>query len=1031
MAHAETTTQTKLAHPLDAQAYDGNDLGATYTEKQTTFKVWSPEATRVQLRLYSKGSANEQGERVLLTQDMTKGEKGVWSAVVEGDQKNVYYTYLVTVNGKTNETADIYAKAAGVNGDRSMVVDLDSTDPAGWDKDKHIVYDDPTDAVVWEVHVRDFSVDVSSGVSNENKGKYLAFTETGTTLNGEGEISTCVDYLKKLGVTHVQLLPVYDYATIDETKLDEEQFNWGYDPKNYNVPEGSYSSNPYDGNVRIKEFKQMIQALHEADIAVIMDVVYNHTYTAEGGAFEKTVPGYYYRMKEDGTFSDGSGCGNETASDHAMYRKYMIDSILYWMNEYHIDGFRFDLMGVHDVDTMNEIRKAVDKQTDGKKIILYGEPWTGGAIGTTTDTCVQSNIKKLDSRIGAFNNIIRDAVKGDVFIAEDGGFVQGEGGKETLMDSIAANCLSNGLNSWAKQPSQSVTYTSAHDNFTLYDKLVLSYKKDESFDTRDETLVAMNKMAGAIILTSQGISFMQAGEEFARTKQGDENSYASSTEINSLKWTSLQTYADLVSYYEGLMQIRSAFKPFRDATAQSAQNMVFSDIDNKDVVAYTLENTLTADKEWKHVAVLFNAGETAQTVELKAAQGKTLPEEWATVANDLSAGIKNLGTVKGNTITVPARSAVVLADKESFDKVALTDNKGLVRVEHKDSATGEKIKEEILTGEIGKAYTTQKADELLLAYDYKECKGNASGSFTKEEQTVTYTYDRFNGNICTLTVQYMQEGDEQLGTKPTEVAKTYSVQGREGSDYTALIKQVEGMELDLQKFPSDAFGVFGKQDITVTYYYKAKTESDLIIHYIPKSEKDKVGAYVYQTTENGNKTLSDKYPGTQMTKDENGRYTLTVPKAGALKNVKVYFTDMNAHGSQDRGPDNSGYEINGEVWIQDEKVIYAGAVYTVYMNKEGKVLDTDVSYGRADGNTAYKTTEKTFEGLKLTASTSNTSGNYTQNDIYVIYMYDKPEEKTVPNGAKTALIACIGAAGATLIAAGVIAFLTKKRKRKS
>lgn len=1030
MAHAETTTQTKFAHQLDAQAYDGNDLGATYTKKQTTFKVWSPEATRVQVRLYSKGSAQEQGERVLLTQDMTKGEKGVWSTVVEGDQKNVYYTYLVTVNGKTNETADIYAKAAGVNGDRSMVVDLDSTDPENWDKDKHIVYDDPTDAVVWEVHVRDFSIDVSSGVSDENKGKYLAFTETGTTLNGEGEISTCVDYLKKLGVTHVQLLPVYDYATVDETKLNEDQFNWGYDPKNYNVPEGSYSSNPYDGNVRIKEFKQMIQALHNADIAVIMDVVYNHTYTAEGGAFEKTVPGYYYRMKEDGTFSDGSGCGNETASDHLMYRKYMIDSILYWMNEYHIDGFRFDLMGVHDVDTMNEIRKAVDKQTDGKKIILYGEPWTGGAIGTTADTCVQSNIKKLDTRIGAFNNMIRDAVKGDVFIAEKGGFVQSEGEKETLMDGIAANCLSNSLNSWAKQPSQSVTYTSAHDNFTLYDKLVLSYKKDESFETCDETLVAMNKMSGAIILTSQGISFMQAGEEFARTKQGDENSYASSTEINSLKWTSLKTYADLVSYYEGLMQIRSAFKPFRDATTQSAQNIVFSDIDDKNIVAYTLENTLTANKEWKQVAVLFNAGETAQTVELKAAQGKTLPTEWATVANNLSAGIKNLGTVKGNTIMVPARSAVVLVDKESFDKVSLTDNKGLVRVEHKDAATGEKIKEEILTGEIGVAYTTQKAEELLLSYDYKECKGNASGNFSKEEQTVTYTYNRFKGNICTLTVQYMQEGDKQLGTKSTEVAKTYSIQGREGTDYTALIKQIDGMELDLQKFPSNAFGVFGKQDITVTYYYKLKTESDLVIHYMPKSEQDNVGVYVYQTAENGNKVLSDKYPGTQMTKDDSGWYTLTVPKAGSLKNVKVYFTDMNLHGSQDKGPENNGYNVLGEVWIQDEKVISAGTVYTIYMNKDGKVLDTDISYGKADGNTPYKTEEKTFDGLKLTASTSNTSGNYTQNDIYVIYMYDKPAEKIIPNGAKTALIACIGAAGATLLAAGIIAFLTR-RKRKS
>ncbi len=1029
MVQAETqTSKTTYAHPLDAQAYNGSDLGAVYTPQQTTFKVWSPNATRVRLRLYSKGSANEAGDEILLTRDMELGEKGVWSTTVEGDKKNVYYTYLVTVGGKVNETADIYAKAAGVNGNRSMVVDLDSTDPKGWKKDRHILYDDPTDAVVWEVHVRDFSADSSSGVSEKNRGKYLAFTEKGTTLNGAGDIPTCVDYLKELGITHVQLLPVYDYATIDETKLDEDQFNWGYDPKNYNVPEGSYSSDPYDGNVRIKEFKQMVQALHDADIAVIMDVVYNHTYTATGGAFEMTVPGYYYRMNKDGSFSDASGCGNETASDHLMYRKYMIDSVLYWINEYHIDGFRFDLMGIHDVETMNALRAEVDKLPNGKNIILYGEPWTGGTLGTTADTCVRSNISKLNDRIGAFNDVMRDAIKGDVFIGENGGFVQGSGDNNSIKGGIAANSLSAFTDCWANQPSQCVTYTSAHDNYTLYDKLVLSWKKDDSFDVRDEELVAMNKLSAAMVLTSQGISFMQAGEEFARTKLGDENSFASSTEINSLKWTSLEKYSDLVSYYEGLMQIRSHFKPFRDATTSSAKKMVFSDVDNQKLVAYTLENTLTADKEWKQVAVIFNAEDTEQTVELKTQSEKTLPEEWIVIANNLSAGIKNLGEVKGSTVTVPSRCAVVLVDKASFKSVALTDNKGMVKVEHKDASTGEVIKEEILTGKIGSSYTTQKAD-LGLAYDYNNVSGTTGGKFTAETQTVVYTYDRFDGTVCTLTVQYLQAGDSKLGTKDSAVAETQVIQGREGTDYTAVIKQVDGMEVDLQRFPTNALGTFGKEDIVVTYYYKAKDTCDLTIHFAAPEDWKNVGAYVYQATKTGNIPLSDKLPGTQMTAEGDGWYTITIPDIGNTKNMKVYFTDMTVSGMKDRGENNSDYCVNGEVWIQDGEVTLQGAVYTVYANQNGTILDTNTTYGKADGATAYKVETKVFDELILTASTTNTEGVYTKEPIYVICMYDKPQKREVPKGAKTALIACIGGAAVALIAAGVVGFISRRRRR--
>ncbi len=529
-----------FSHPFDEQAYFGNDLGAVYSEKATVFKVWAPSASSVELRLYETGDS----KNFMSSYPMKKADKGIWTVTLDGDMKNTYYTYVVTVDGISRETADIYGKAAGVNGKKSMVVDLAGTDPDGWQNDKHILYDAPTDAIVWEIHVRDFSISAMSGVSPEHRGKYLAFTESGTTLDGKGKISTCVDYLKKFGVTHVQILPMYDYATVDESKLDKPQFNWGYDPLNYNVPEGSYSTDPFDGNVRIKELKQMIMALHNAGIGVIMDVVYNHVFAAKGSWFDNTVPNYYFRFDKTGKLSDGSACGNETASDHLMYRKFMTDSILYWIKEYHIDGFRFDLMGVHDVETMNGIRKAIDENIeDGKKIIMYGEPWTGGPLGTDVDTCIKDNIYKLNDRVGAFNDSFRDIVKGHVFNAHEQGFVQSGEGVNALRDSITANCISG--RKWFNQPSQAIAYTSAHDNFTLYDKLVLSVKNDGSYAERDEKLVAMNKLAAVLTFTSQGIVFMQAGEEFARTKFGDENSYVSSDKVNQIDWSALEKYGDL------------------------------------------------------------------------------------------------------------------------------------------------------------------------------------------------------------------------------------------------------------------------------------------------------------------------------------------------------------------------------------------------------------------------------------------------------------------------------------------------------
>ena len=582
------------AAELDKTAYSGDDLGAVWSEKSTTFKVWAPKAVTVKLNLYEHGSDEEGDGGSIATKTMELDKKtGVWSVKVSGDLAGKYYTYSVKNGDTVTETGDVYARACGVNGKRSMVVNLGSTNPEGWENDVHVTVSNPTDASVWEVSVADFSSSESSGVSAANRGKFLAFTESGTTVNGvQGGTSTCVDYLKKLGVKYVQIMPFYDFGSVDESKDIMSQYNWGYDPVNYNCPEGSYSTNPYDGNVRIKECKQMIQALHNAGIGVIMDVVYNHTYSTDS-VFQNTVPNYYYRMNEDGTFSNGSGCSNDTASEHKMFRKYMIDSVTYWAKEYHIDGFRFDLMGLHDVETLNQVRKALDNLYDngiGKKIIMYGEAWNmPTACDEGTVMAHQGNLKLLDNRIGAFDDTIRDAIKGSTG-GTDKAFVQEASRKSDLRIGIAGQ--SDRTSGWANVPSQCVTYASCHDNLCLYDKLVDSvYGRASEYRKRYEDLVAMNKLSAAIVMTSQGIPFMLAGEEFARSKDGDENSYASSREENMLDWNNINDFSDIVEYYRGLMQIREEFAAFKDCTAQSANAINYLNDLPKTVVGYRLNNT--------------------------------------------------------------------------------------------------------------------------------------------------------------------------------------------------------------------------------------------------------------------------------------------------------------------------------------------------------------------------------------------------------------------------------------------------------
>lgn len=672
-------TYAQMAERLDKMAYNKDDLGAVYTKDGTTFKVWAPTASAVSLNLFATGSDEEKGAKKLLDTAMEYNKQnGIWFITVPGDLANQYYTYSVTVDGKQNETGDIYAKAAGVNGERSMVVNLEKTNPKGWEKDAHVFLPNQTDAIVWEVHVKDFSNQPASGVREEYRGKYLAFTETNTTVNGEGKLPTCVDYLKKLGVNTVHINPFYDFGSVDESKTDDTAYNWGYDPKNYNVPEGSYSSNPYDGNVRINEAKQMIQALHNAGISVIMDVVYNHTYTEEDSFFHKTVPNYYHRFAEDGTWSNGSACGNDTASEHKMFGKYMVDSLKYWTEEYHVDGFRFDLMGLHDVDTMNEIRNTLDKID--KRIILYGEAWDL-STETTVPLATQKNMNLLSDRIAAFNDGMRDTIKGSNFEKADKGFVQGKFLRLGLEDGIKA-----ATENWAASPSQTVTYTSCHDNRTLYDKLVDSVK-DEGADyrKRDEQLVAMNKLAGAGVFTAQGMAFMLAGEEMARSKDGDHNSYMSSPALNQIDWTSLYTYGDLTAYYKGLIHIRKNFAPLRDATNTSIENTTFLDYANQKLVAFSMENKLTPDTQWKHLICIYN-NDTENDVEFSLDQ-QNLPKDFVIIANEDRAGVTSLGEVKADKMTIKKTSVLILVDKESFDKTKLTADTGFEELLIKNMST--------------------------------------------------------------------------------------------------------------------------------------------------------------------------------------------------------------------------------------------------------------------------------------------------------------------------------------------------------
>ena len=584
-------------------AYNVN-LWPHYTKDATDFKLWAPTAEAVKLNLYAMGSDSN----ILETHQLTHDKNGVWNIKINGDLNGTYYTFQAKIGDNwLHETPGIYARAVGVNGNRAMVLDMESTNPEEWEKDHGPKLPAPNNAIIYELHVRDMTIHPQSGV--EHKGKFIGLIEQNT--KGPEGIKTGIDHLKDLGITHVHLLPSFDHYSIDETNLDTPQFNWGYDPKNYNVPEGSYSTDPYNASVRIKEFKEMVKSFHDNGIGVILDVVYNHTGKTEESLFNQEVPGYYYRHNEDGSYSDAAACGNETASERNMMRKFMLESLLYWTQEYHIDGFRFDLMGIHDVDTMNEIAQEIKKVNPDA--LLYGEGWTAKDSPLPEEKrALKKHMQQLQ-QIAAFSDDIRDGLKGSVFDDMDTGFVSGARGKEESIKfgvvggiqhpQINYDSVNYSKAPWAKEPWQSISYTSCHDNHTLFDKLMIS-KPDSS----EEEIKAMHKLANAIVLTSQGIPFLHAGVEFLRSKDGEHNSYNLPDSINQIDWNQKVKNMDVFNYYKNLISLRKKHPAFSMSNTNEVQEHLNFKTVKKGLISFSLDNNAN-DDPWKEILVIYNANQ--------------------------------------------------------------------------------------------------------------------------------------------------------------------------------------------------------------------------------------------------------------------------------------------------------------------------------------------------------------------------------------------------------------------------------------
>ncbi len=932
-------------------SYDG-ELGAIYSASSTTFKVWAPLATSVKLNLYATGSDSEPGARTLGTYTMEKlyngsSFTGVWNTTISGDQAGVYYTYTIATpdvkkqNAGVHETQDVYSYATGVNGKRSMVVDLDSTDPAGWNNDKHVLWSNSSDLFVWEAHVKDFSYNKNSGVSEKNRGKYLAFTETGTTLNGEGGLSTCVDYLKNLGITTVQLNPIADYASVDETGSDT-QFNWGYDPMNYNVPEGSYSSNPYDGNVRITECKQMIQALHNAGISVVMDVVYNHTASSEESCFGYTVPKYYYRMNENGTYSSGSGCGNDTASERKMFRKFLIESCLYWVNEYHIDGFRFDLMALHDTETLNQLRTALDSVDP--RITVWGEGWAAADSAYASQTCTGATVYparfwdhiNLDTRIGFFNDGIRDAMKGNVGNPAEWGWIQGNS-ESNVYKLTSGMCGRKEDNVYLG--TQVVSYTSCHDNRTLWDQLCMSQGLTDCYNKRDDKLVAQNKLAGALLNLSQGTTFILAGEEMGRSKGGNENSYNAPPEVNMIDWSLAGTNKDIVEYYRGMRQIRDHFSLFKESGVTGAgYNFLYTD--NK--LACLCTNNKSG--EWDQLFFMANSNAFPVTYTLPS----NYNQNWVIVANEKEAGTRDLGHVSNGTFTVDAYSAVVAVDTNSFNRCKDADTNGYLDVDYVDTSTGNTLFSYTMSGKTGDKYKAYAPKTYGSEYILDTFTPSDEGAYTKNSQRVSANY--LYTKPGTVTVNYYLTGTV------TKVRESDVYKGRVGDTIRLTsIPDVLNYRLNKTNLPKMEYKViYG--DIEVNFYYD-KISNAVNLHFKHSGSLSWAPVLWIWGSKNGvdtgNYCTNKTWPG-DVTSDTNGDgwfdKTFYADLNDDCYNL-IVSADNTGYGAQT--DDYRGYTQN-ELWIviDDSKVWNKTKNLTIY--KENPDTNPNAQLAGTTGDSIYE-----------------------------------------------------------------------------
>lgn len=644
------------AQPLDDEQYDswptyrGDDLELRVDNSGTHFTLWSPKAQEAKVLIYN----TDRNTPAVDTLTMTQSDSGTWRASVPEKLYGKFYTFAVTVDGKQlAETPGIWAKAVGTNGHRAAIVDLDSTDPEGWNDDRGPAIDNITDAVLYEMHHRDFSMHPTSGIVH--KGKFIALTEPGTT--GPEGVATGIDHLKELGVTHVHILPSYDYNSVDESQLPSNQYNWGYDPYNYNAPEGSYSTDPANPSTRIREMKEMVKALHDAGIGVVMDVVYNHTANNDDSNFSLTAPGYFYRHRPDGTYSDASGCGNETASDRQMMSDFIVNSVKYWADEYHIDGFRFDLMAIHDIETMNRV--AAELKKINPSIFVYGEGWTAGDSPLPADRrALKENVDKMKG-IAVFSDDIRDAIKGHYSNAADRGFATGKpGNEETVKIGIVAATAhpqvdySKGNNSkfpYAGAPTEIINYVSCHDDLTLTDKLAKSMPGSTEAERQRAA-----RLAQTIVFTSQGTPFIFAGEEVFRDKKGVHNSYKSPDSINAIDWTLKSRNAAQFEYYRNLIALRKAHPAFRMTTAENiARNIVFDKVTTPNIISYSIRNNANGD-EWKEIKIVFNGSDTPFAAKIPRG-------DWTVIARDGELNPEGLGSSSGGTVMVEPVSALILA----------------------------------------------------------------------------------------------------------------------------------------------------------------------------------------------------------------------------------------------------------------------------------------------------------------------------------------------------------------------------------